>query len=245
MRLAPALAPAPTQPRLLRSLSVLALLALLGACARLPADAARGTPAEATAARGFALLSAQGVPLGSAVAIAPGLLATNAHVLPPGTERLSFTRGDGAVRGAAVLAGRSDRMDLALLAIPPGLVEPVPLAEAPPHAGQRLWAVGAPAAGPALAAGEVVRPAALLAGHGPGFTARMQALLGYSGGPAVDAQGRLVGLVTALPQPGAAPLLAALSGVDLDGLARGPDGREVFLLSAAAAAEEVRRLLDP
>lgn len=229
--------------QLRRLLPLLVLLpGLLGACARLPAEAARGTPAEAVAARGFALLSAQGMPLGSAVAIAPGLLVTNAHVIPAGTERLAFTRGDGAVRGEVLLAGRSDRMDLALLTIQPGLVEPVPLAATPPRAGQILWAAGAPAAGPAVAAGEVVRPAALLAGHGPGFTARMQALLGYSGGPAVDAGGRLVGLVTALPQPGAAPLLAALSGVDLDGLTRGPGGREVFLLSAPAAAEEARRL---
>jgi hypothetical protein len=73
----------------------------------------------------------------------------------------------------------------------------------------------------------------------------MPALLGYSGGPAVDGQGRLVGLVTALPQPGAAPLLAALSGVDLDGLARGRAGREVFLLGAPAVIAEVRRLAPP
>lgn len=238
MRLAPSFA----RPWPFHALLLAALLALAGGCARLPAGEARGTPAEAAAASGFALLSAQGLPLGSAVAIAPGLLATNAHVLPSGAERLAFTRGDGAVRGEAVLAGRSDRMDLALLAIPPGLVEPVPLAAAPPQAGQLLWAAGAPAAGAAVAAGQVVRPAVLLPGHGPGLTARLQALLGYSGGPAVDAEGRLVGLVTALPRPGAAPLLAALSGVDLDGLARGTEGREVFLLSAAAVLAEAGRI---
>jgi hypothetical protein len=222
---------------------MLLLLALLGACARLPVEEARGSPAEAAAARSFARLALDGVPLGSAVAVAPGLLVTSAHAIPDGAERLAFTRGDGAVRGQAVLAGRSARMDLAVLAVPAGLFTPVPIASAPPEPGQRLWAVGAPAAGPALAAGEVLRPAAWLPGHGPGFTARLPALLGYSGGPAVDGQGRLVGLVIALPQPGAAPLLAALSGVDLDGIARGRAGREVFLLGAPEAVAEARRLV--
>ena len=83
---------------------------------------------------------------------------------------------------------------------------------------------------------------AWLADHGIGFTARMPALLGYSGGPAVDGEGRLVGIVTALTQPGMAPFLVALSGFDLDGLARGRSGREVFLLGAVAVMEEARRI---
>jgi S1-C subfamily serine protease len=231
---------APPRPWL-RALFV-ALLTGLPACARLPAADARGSPAEAVAARGFALLAARGVPLGSAVAIAPDRLLTNAHVIPAGTSQVRFTRGDGGAAGEAVLLARSERMDLAVLAVPPGLVTPVPPAPAPPHPGQPLWAVGAPAAGPAVATGQVAIPAASLAGHGPGFTARLGALMGYSGGPAVDAEGRLLGLVTALPQPGAAPLLAALSGLDLDGLVRGRAGREVFLLSATAAMAEAAQL---
>ncbi|HEV7266536.1 MAG TPA: serine protease [Falsiroseomonas sp.] len=222
--------------------AALLAVALLGACARLPAEEARGTPAESVAAQGFAQLSATGMPVGSAVAIAPDRLLTNAHVVPAGIESLGFRRGDGAAGGTARLLARSDRMDLAVLEIPPGLMRPVAVAEAPPEAGQRLWALGAPSAGPAVAAGEVVRPAATLAGHGPGFTAQLGALLGYSGGPALDGQGRLLGLVTALPQPGAAPLLAALSGMDLDGLARGRAGREVFLLSIEAALAEAERI---
>jgi hypothetical protein len=59
----------------------------------------------------------------------------------------------------------------------------------------------------------------------------------------MDVQGRLLGLVTALPQPGAAPLLAALSGVDLDGLARGE--REVFLLGIGDALAEAARIAPP
>lgn len=224
---------------------LLVTLALLGACARLPAGEARGTPAESAAARSFAQLSSLGVPLGSAVAIAPDRLLTNAHVLPAGTESLRFRRGDGAVGGEARVLAISDRMDLAVLAIPPGAMQPAPVAAGPPVAGQRIWAVGAPSAGAAVAEGPVVRPAATLPGHGPGFTARLGALLGYSGGPALDEGGRLTGLVTALPQPGAAPLLAALSGMDLDGLARGRAGREVFLLSIDAAIAEAARIAPP
>ncbi|WP_137177761.1 serine protease [Roseomonas sp. AR75] len=213
--------------------------ALLGACARLPAEEARGTPAEAVAAQGFARLSATGMPLGSAVAIAPDRLLTNAHVIPAGVQDLSFRRGDGAASGPARLLARSDRMDLAVLEVP-AVFAPAPPAEAPPAETSPLWAAGSPAAGPAVVAGHVTRTGTVLPGHGPGFTARIGALLGYSGGPALDGQGRLLGLVTAVPQPGAAPLLAALSGMDLDGLARGD--REVFLLGIEEALTEAARI---
>jgi S1-C subfamily serine protease len=225
-----------------RSPLLVALLAalLLGACARLPAGEAHGTPAATVAAEGFAQLSVIGLPAGSAVAVAPDRLLTNAHVVPEGASVIGFRRGDGTLAGEARVIARSDRMDLAVLAVPPGF-RPVPVAPAP-AAGAMLWAVGAPTAGPALAAGRVLDPAMDLPGHGPGFTAQLGALAGYSGGPALDRQGRLAGIVTALPRPGLAPLLTALSGMDLDGLARGAAGREVFLLSADAAMAEARRL---
>jgi S1-C subfamily serine protease len=213
---------------------------LIAACARMPAEEARGTPAEPVVLNGFARLSAGGIPLGSAVAIAPDRLLTNAHVIPQDLETMRFTRADGS-GGPARLLARSERMDLAVLSVPPGFA-PVALASPPPRRGDAVWAAGAPAAGPAVAAGRVSQPAIMLPGHGPGFTARIGALLGYSGGPAVDGQGRLAGIVTALPQPGAAPLLAALSGLDLDGIARQREGREVFFLSAAAAIEEAGRI---
>ncbi|WP_146217049.1 S1 family peptidase [Falsiroseomonas bella] len=227
-------------PACRRGLSVALLAAaLLGACARLPAEEARGTPAEAVAAQGFARLSATGLPLGSAVAVALDRLLTNAHVIPEGVEQLAFRRGDGAASGPARLLARSDRMDLAVLEVP-AVFAPAQPAPQSPAEGDPLWAAGSPAAGPAVVAGRVAIPAATLPGHGPGFTARIGALLGYSGGPALDGQGRLLGLVTAVPQPGAAPLLAALSGVDLDGLARGE--REVFLLGIGDALAEAARI---
>jgi S1-C subfamily serine protease len=231
--------------RLAPVVSLASALVLLAACARLPAGDAQGTPAETVAARNFALLTVAGLPVGSAVSTAPGRLLTSGHVVPPGVDRLAFQRGDGAVAGEARLIARSLRMDLALLGIPVGAVEPILLAPLPVRAGQDLWAVGAPAAGHAVASGRVLRPTMMLDGYGPGFLARLPALLGYSGGPAVDGQGHLLGLVTALPQPGVAPLLAALSGLDIHGLAQGREGRDVFLLSASEALAEARRLAPP
>ncbi len=221
----------------MRAALILLILSLAG-CARMPLEEARGTPVEAVARGGFARLSLGGMPVGSAVAVAPDRLLTNTHVVPEGVEMVVFRRGDGGAEGAARVVARSARMDLVVLAVP-AVFEPVPLG-GPVWAGDRVWAAGTPAAGPAVSAGEVLRPRVRLVGHGPGFTARLGALLGYSGGPAVDAAGRLVGIVTALPQAGAAPLLAALTGVDVAGM-MGP-GREVFLLGVGEVMGEVAGL---
>lgn len=216
-------------------------LPLAAGCARLPAEQARGTPAGGAAAQSFATLLPErpGAPLGSAVGVAPGLAATAAHTLGEAT-RFRLARGDGAAEAPARLLVRLPESDLALLATDPGLLAPLPLAGRPVRPGERVWAVGTPVLGPSLAAGEVALPHALLPGHGLGFTARIGALMGYSGGPVLDAEGRLLGLTSALTRPGAALALAALSGLDLDGLARGP--REVFVLGAPAIAEAIAGL---
>jgi hypothetical protein len=102
-------------------------------------------------------------------------------------------------------------------------------------------ALGMPGLGPGVAQGHVEAPDAEMPGFGRGFTARMPVLMGYSGGPVVDASGELLGLTAALPRPGAAGLLALLSGADLDGLAGGD--RQVFALDIRRAAAEAERLL--
>ena len=220
---------------------LLCCLALATACARLPAEEARATPAARVATTGFAALSAHGLPLGSAVAVAPGRLLTSAHLLPEGVDRVSARRGDGLAPVEAVVLARSAAMDLAVLSVPPGIFAPVPVG-APPPIGDRVWALGAPNAGPAMAAGVVTMPLVAMPGRGQGFVARIGALMGYSGGPALDAEGRLLGLVTALPGGGGAVLLASLTGIDLDGIARGSSGREVFFLSIAEAMIESERI---
>ncbi|MGK7870086.1 trypsin-like peptidase domain-containing protein [Falsiroseomonas sp. E2-1-a20] len=224
-----------------RFLPLLVLAVGLGACARLPGEEARST-AAAGAVRGFAAISAHGLPLGSAVAVASGRLLTNAHTLPEGLSRVQAQRGDGGPPVAAVVLARSRVMDLAVLGVAPGHFLPVPIEAGPVAAGELLVALGAPNAGPALAHGIVHLPDALLAGTGRGMTAWMGALMGYSGGPALDGQGRLRGLVTALLRPGMAPLLAALTGIDLGGMTRNREEREVFILSIAEAMAESERI---
>lgn len=193
---------------------------------------------------------AGGPPLGAAVAIAPpSLVLTSAHVacaaLVTGVPPVRLQRGDGATEANAAILAVSDRFDLAVLGAPEGFLrEPAPTAGRMPQMGDPVWAVGPPQLGRAIAAGPVLSPAILVPGMGEGFMARIPALMGYSGGPVVDAEGHLVGLVTAaLQEPLAAELVALLTGLDLAGLAFGR-GRRVFVLDIAAAQREAHHLLD-
>ncbi len=185
-----------------------------------------------------------GGPLGAAVALDDRHVLTCAHVLPAFSAGAWLRRPDGAARHARVLA-RSPGLDLMVLVVTPGFLRPAAFADQPPVAGQAVWALGAPGIGPTLAAGQVDHVEALLQGTGPGFTARMPALMGYSGGPIIDVRGRVIGLTAAMLRPtsgGGAMLLARLSGMDLAGLTRGQE-RRVFALSVAAVREEAARLL--
>jgi S1-C subfamily serine protease len=210
----------------------------LAGCARLPAAAAVATPAAPVAAGGMASLTdEEGGLLGAATAVGPALLVTNAHVIGS-RERLRVQRGDGgAILGAAV-ARRLPGIDLVLLRVEAPLFDTPPCLADPPRPGQPVWSVGVPGIGPVVASGPVQRPSARLEGFGTGFTIRMPALMGHSGGPVVDADGCLLGVTTALLSPGAAALLAVLSGVDLDGLAR-REAREVFAIGLPQLAELV------
>ena len=211
-----------------------------GACARMPATAARGTPAARVSADGFAALYAFGMPRGAAVGFDERHLLTCAHVVPAdGQVLLRRAEDDRPVRPEAVL--RSPRMDLAVLRVPAGFLQPPPRSADEPRAGEPVWAAGAPGLGSPVAQGVVEAPDAEMPGFGRGFTAWMPALMGYSGGPVVDAEGELLGLTSALPGGGGAGLLALLTGADLDGLARGE--RRVFVLSIRRAGAEAGRLL--
>ncbi len=216
-------------PMIVSRRAVLTLpLAGVGACAAPPAEQAMGTPAEAVARHSAASVIANGVPTGAAVAVAPGVAVTNAHVVRAGNRPLSLRAADGTeieVRGGRALP----RRDLALLDIPPGALRPARRATRDPRAGERLWAVGPEGLGRAIATGPVLRASLVLPGYGHGFTARLGALMGFSGGPVVNREGEVAGLTTALLNGGNAGLLAGLVGADLDGLAR--PGREVFVLS--------------
>ncbi|ONG44636.1 hypothetical protein BKE38_27790 [Pseudoroseomonas deserti] len=216
--------------------------ALLSACAGPAAREAIGTPAERIAATGFAELQRDGSSRGSVVGFGDRHVLTCAHVLGRHQGGFSLRRGDGA-EAAAELVGCSARMDPAVLRVAAGFLAPPPVMRGLlPIAGEAVWAAGAPGIGASVAAGRVEAPDAEMPGYGRGFTARMPALMGYSGGPVVDRLGQLMGLTTALPEGGNAALLALLTGTDLDGLLR--RNRQVFVLSIHRAQAEAALLLE-
>jgi S1-C subfamily serine protease len=225
--------------------ALLGVLLLLG-CAGVPTEQAAGTPAGRVATESLVSLQANGASVGAAVALhcaacGGDVLVTNAHVLRQAGDELSVRRGDGGEAVPAQVIAVSPRMDLAVLSAPPGFAMPASLAPAMPGRGATVWALGPQGLGRALARGQVARASLRMRSFGSGFTARMGALMGFSGGPVVDRAGQLVGLTTALTSPGMAPVMAALTGVDLDGILHG-DGREVFVLSIHAIEEEVNRI---
>lgn len=225
-----------------RLTSMLALaLACLMACAPLPAIQAEGTPAERTARESLASLQAGGVSVGAGIAVDRRHLLTNAHVVRQAGGRLTVRRADGGAEAVAVLAGTSPRMDLAVLRLPEGFLRPASLAPDIPVQGEAIWALGPEGIGRSIATGHVARPWIQLRGFGPGFTARLGALMGFSGGPVVDRDGRVMGLTTALPDPGNATILAMMTGVDIAGFADG-DRRQVFVLDIREAMGEARRM---
>ncbi|MFQ3623018.1 MAG: serine protease [Acetobacteraceae bacterium] len=231
-----------------RSLPALLLALVTAACASVPGPAAMNTPVERVATASYAAVVIGAPPLfgglGSAVAIDERHVLTNAHVMRLAglaVDGATLVRGDGA-RATATLVARSPSMDLAVLRVPAGFLAPAETARLPPLPGQPVWAAGTTTVGPGVATGTVLDPAVEIEGLGVGFVARMGALMGYSGGPVVGQNGRVLGLTTALVRPGAAPLLGMLTGADLDGLLSF-DGREVFVLGIGPAMDEARRLL--
>ncbi|MDJ0386499.1 serine protease [Roseomonas sp. E05] len=220
--------------------STLGLPALLSGCAAPVARLAQGTPVEQITTASFATLQSNGLTRGGVVGFDGHHVLTCAHVLEAGAPSIRLRRADGAETAASLVA-RSGRMDLAVLRVAAGFLAPAERAEAPPRRGELVWAAGAPSIGSPIAQGHVEAPDAEMPGFGRGFTARMPALMGYSGGPVVDEDGQLLGLTAALPQPGAAGALAFLLGADIDGLAQ--SDRQVFVLSIRRAEAEARRLL--
>jgi hypothetical protein len=162
-------------------------------------------------------------------------------MLPAGTTQVWLRRGDGAPPRRVPVLTRSPRMDLALVGDGAGLLAAPPLCPLHVLTGDAIWTAGMPGIGPGVVTAVVEIPDAILPGFGRGFTARLGALMGYSGGPVVGPDGKLRGLVAALPDGGGSQILAQLTGMDLGGLAQG-SGRRVFALSIQQVMEEAGRL---
>ncbi len=143
---------------------------------------------------------------------ADGLVVTNHHVVPG--ERAVVQLRDGRAFDAAVV-GRDASHDLAALRVPArGLTALEPRQE-PLRPGELVFAVGNPWGEPAVVTGGVV-----LAAGGRVVRADVRLAPGNSGGPLVDARGRVVGInamiaggvAVAIPAAAVSAFVASLSG---------------------------------
>lgn len=212
------------------------------------------SPGPAMAADGAAALHAtlaNGVVLGSAFYIDHDVVATNAHVvagLSPGAV-VTLSAGPAPQRSvSARLLAVSARMDLAILRAPAGFLPVAPrrktsavVATPVSAAGVRVSAA-APQGRPARAHGRIAAVPVASARFGEGLVAAMTGVgPGFSGGPAVDGAGRLVGMVTAVRRGGReTPAGSAFAPLFPRVLS---DSADAFILGADALRDEARRLL--
>jgi serine protease Do len=135
---------------------------------------------------------------GAGVVIGPGLVVTNAHNLRGATVTVTFADGR---QETGTVAGADIDGDLAVVQVPTGDVEPLEWADAPAEVGTPVFAVGGSPFGPRVtfglvsAVGQAFRgPGGRLVGGSIEHTAPLSR--GSSGGPVVDAAGRLLGINT-------------------------------------------------
>jgi S1-C subfamily serine protease len=199
----------------MRATGSLSVLLMAAACAGPPDDAPRPPSDVPVAAQ-----VRSGPERGSASGLGCGLAVTAKHVVGDRDDATLSMSGRAA---PARVVARSPHLDLAVLRTEPGLLEPLPLATARP--GEPLSLRGAPDGpeeakpGTFRAHPEVIGP---LGAYAHGTAAGLRP--GFSGGPALDAHGRRVGI--------------------LIGRRRGSP-EEIVLLPESAVRAEVRRLIGP
>ena len=183
---------------------------------------------------------------GSGVVVAPGQVLTVAHVLRG--DEVAVTVGGDVVEGRVL--GADPDLNVAVLAVDTGEVEPVAWAAEAPHAGAPVFALADPG-------GRGLRTTfGLVSATGRGFRGprgrRVQGSIehtaplprGSSGGPLVDADGNLLGLNAVRRDGGfilALPADAALRR-RVEELARGEAGERPRLGVALAPPRVARRL---
>lgn len=169
---------------------------------------------------------------GSGVVIAPGLVATNAHVVQ---GQRTYTVLHEGRSWPAVLRAVDGGRDLCLLSVPGLPLPPAPAAPAPPEVGQAVQAVGFPAGRSTLTRG--VLKAVWRFPGGVLLQSDARTTPGSSGGGLFDDAGRLLGLTTFVFEQSPAINFAVSAGA-LAALLERPSGED-----AARAADPFPELV--
>lgn len=187
--------------------------------------------------------------LGSGVVIAPGRVLTNAHNLRHDEVNVTFL--DGRRENGRVTGSDSD-LDLAVVEVETGDVEPVEwvAAEDDPRIGRPVLALANPGGrGLRVTPGFISSTARSFRGPrgrriGGAIEHTAPLPRGSSGGPLVDAGGRLLGINSVRVDGGLILAIAADAAVRerVDGLGRGEAPRRVRLGVAIAPPRVARRL---
>jgi S1-C subfamily serine protease len=140
-------------------------------------------------------------PPASGIALAADLVLTADHVVDPAREdSIKIGLPDGSEVGGSVV-GRDPATDLAILRIASGSLTPAKAAAAEPRTGSLALVVGRPGAEPNASLGLITGLAGPARTRRGGMLERfiqVDAVLypGFSGGPLVDADGAVLGMVT-------------------------------------------------
>lgn len=184
---------------------------------------------------------------GAGLVIAPGLVVTNAHNLRG--AQTTVTAADGR-QSIGTVAGVDGDGDLATLNVDTAGSAPLEWAEGPPALGQTVFALAVPAGGGL----RITRGGVSATGRqfrGPGGRLIEDAIEhtaplapGSSGGPVVDAEGRLVGVSTHRLGDGFYLAVAVSAGLRarIDELCRGESPSRRRLGVALAPSHVARRI---
>ncbi|MCA1648660.1 MAG: S1C family serine protease, partial [Chloroflexi bacterium] len=140
-------------------------------------------------------------PPASGIALASDLVLTAEHVVDPAREdAIRIGLADGTEVGGTVV-GRDPATDVAILRIASGSLTPAKAAASEPRTGSLAIVVGRPGAEPSASLGLITGLAGPARTRRGGMLERfiqVDAVLypGFSGGPLIDAEGAVLGMIT-------------------------------------------------
>ena len=140
-------------------------------------------------------------PAASGIALAADLVLTADHVVDPSREdSIRIGLPDGSEVGGSVV-GRDPATDVAVLKLTSGTLTPAAAAQTEPRTGSLALVVGRPGSQPNASLGLITGTAGPTRTRRGGMLERfimVDAVMypGFSGGPLVDAEGKVLGMIT-------------------------------------------------